>query len=171
MCQKLVELVDKQDERKMKVVADMHDRSMSVFESAIDRLSSSSRQVVSPIGHSCDQITLSSPKKDEWSITIDQPMADAMRSKQKLEVSDMKQMRIKVNGFTHHNRQLKVVHPDEPKRFITACVRDPAFDVAPNIYTEAATMERELIASVKTTTNKDGRLVGLYVMNAKPVEE
>ena len=83
----------------------------------------------------------------------------------------MKQMRIRVNGFTHHNRQLKVVHPDEPKRFITACVRDPAFDVAPNIYTEAATLERELIASVKTTTNKDGRLVGLYVMNAKPVEE
>ena len=168
---KLIELTDKLDERKLNAITEMHERSMNVLEHAINRLSSPSRQVVSPIGHSCDQIDLSSPIKDEWFTTIDHPMADAIRSTQKLEVSDMKQMCIKVDGFTHHNRQLKVVHPDDPNRFITARVRDPAFDEAPNIYTEAATMERKLNASVKTTTNKDGRLVGLYVMDAEPVEE
>ena len=179
---KLIELIDKLDERKLNVITEMHERdmnvitemhgrNMNVLERAINRLSSASRQVVSPVGHSCDQIDLSSPKKDEWLTTIDHPMADAIRSKQKLEVSDMKQMCIKVDGFSHHNRQLKVVHPDDPDRFITARVRDPAFNEAPNIYTEAATMEKELNASVKITTNKDGRLVGLYVMDARPVEE
>ena len=32
----------------------------------------------------------------------------------------MEDMLIVVDGFTHHNRQLKVSHPDAPGRFITA---------------------------------------------------
>ncbi len=75
---------------------------------------------------------------------------------------------VRVDGFTHHNRQLKVVHPQEPHRFVTAVVRDPVFEVTPNLYTEAAT-ERGLLEVRAKATMKDGRIQKLYVMDAKRV--
>ena len=96
------------------------------------------------------------------------PMADAIRERGKVEVSDMTEVRILVDGFTHYNRQLKVLHPDDPYRYITAEVRDPAFDETPNVYTEAATNKRFLDVKAKITL-KDGRIYRLYVMDAKPV--
>ena len=82
----------------------------------------------------------------------------------------MTMIRVTVDGFTHHNRQLKVIHPDEPNRFVTASVRDPAFDIAPNIYTEAATERRMLDVAAKVTL-KDGRIQRVYIMDATRVED
>ena len=81
----------------------------------------------------------------------------------------MEKMRIKVDGFTHHNKQLKVVHPKEPGRFVTAYVQDPAFADAPNVYTEAATNESWLDVTAKPTI-RDGRIHALYIMDATIAE-
>ena len=99
------------------------------------------QRAVTPIGPFCNQISL--PHKDRIT-EIDLPLADAIRSKGKLEVGDMEIMTVVVDGFTHHNRQLRILLPEMPGRYLTAYVRDPAFDTAPNIYTEAATRKSTL---------------------------
>jgi len=152
---KLLDVVNAMDERR-------HLETM-----AWTKLANSTRQIVSPVGRSCESLILTNPEKEQTE--IDTPMADAIRSSGKLEVSDMTTIRVTVDGFTHHNRQLKVVHPDEPTRFVTASVRDPAFDSAPNIYTEAATGRRMLEVSAKVTL-KDGRIQRMYIMDAVRVE-
>ena len=81
----------------------------------------------------------------------------------------MTKMRVKIDGFIYHNRQLKVVHPDEPNRFITAHVQDPIFENTPNVYTEAAIRQGTLDVTAKATL-KDGRIQKLYIMDAQYVD-
>ena len=131
------------------------------------RLVTPGRRLVSPVGPSCDRILL--PMDGEMT-EIDFPMAEVIRSKDKLEVGDMETFRIKVDGFTHHNRQLKLVHPSEPGRFITGHIRDPAFENAPNIYTDAATRQSWLRVAAKPTM-KDGRIQAIYIMDGAAIEE
>ena len=81
----------------------------------------------------------------------------------------METYRIKIDGFTHHNKQLKIAHPSEPGRFITGHVRDPAFEAAPNIYTEAATKQGWLSVTAKPTL-QEGQIKALYIMDATDAE-
>ena len=141
-------------------------RHIEVME--FHKLAHASRNAVRPIGHSCDKMVLRGSGSDQRT-EIDTPIADAIRSTLDYEVSDMERIRITVNGFTHHDRQLKIVDPDDPSRFIVAVVRDPAFDITPNIYTNAASYRSELDVSAKRMI-RGGRNHKLYIMDAKHVE-
>ncbi len=145
-----------------------HEEVMGIFDllERILPLAHAAKQSVSPVGRSCENMSISNGSGSN--MEVDVPMADAIREKGKVEVSDMTEVRISVDGFTHHNRQLKVLCPDDPYRYITAEVRDPAFDQTPNIYTDAAANKGFLDVKAKITL-KDGRVVRLYVMDAKPV--
>ena len=129
------------------------------------KLAGHGRRVVAPIGSSCESAAFTAGGQ---TTEVDLPMADAIRSGDILEVGDMETMQVKVDGFTHHNRQLKLLHNDAPGRFITGHVRDPAFESAPNVYTEAATNQGWLKVTAKPT-RKDGRLQALYIMDAEPI--
>ena len=158
---------DRHFDRLLSVVNAMDERRhLEVMDWA--KLFNPARQIVSPVGRSCECLLLTNARHEQ--AEIDTPMADVIRSRGKLEVSDMTMIRVTVDGFTHHNRQLKVIHPDEPNRFVTASVRDPAFDIAPNIYTEAATERRMLDVAAKVTL-KDGRIQRVYIMDATRVED
>lgn len=145
------------------VEANRHDEIMA----AIGTLANSTRQAVSPIGRSCDRMFFGNGEPGRTT-EVDAPMADAIRSRSKLKVVDMDTVLVRVDGLTHHNRQLKVAYPEEPKRFLTAVVRDPVFEVTPNVYTHAAT-EQGLLEVRAKATMKDGRIQKLYVMDAKRV--
>ena len=132
----------------------------------MQKLYATARQVVSPVGPSCDRLSL---QRDEEITEIDFPTAEAIRSRGKLEVGDMETFRVKIDGFTHHNKQLKIVHPSEQGRFITGHLRDPVFQSAPNIYTEAATKQGWLNITAKPTL-KEGRIQALYIMDATEAE-
>ncbi len=132
------------------------------------KLAHASRNAVRPIGHSCERIVFGGSGPDQRT-EIDIPIADAIRSTVNCEVGDMERIRITVNGFAHHDRQLKIVDPDDPSRFIVAVVRDPAFDITPNIYTNAASYRGELDVHAKRMI-RGGRNHKLYIMDAKPVE-
>ena len=153
--EQILDFLNKVDERR-------HEEIMGM-----QRLFDPSRNIVFPVGNSCGEMIFYTPNgKTE----IDIPIADAVRSKGKLEVGDMENIRVKVDGFTYHNQQLKVIHPKEPQRFISARVVDPVFLETPNIYTQAATMQNELSVTAKTTL-KDGRIHALHIMDAKTVED
>lgn len=152
--EKVIELLDRVDAR----------RHLEMLQ--LQKLAMAATQAVTPIGQSCNSIAFPQGGEDA---EIDLPLAEAIRSKGKVKVGDMERMRVKVDGFTHHNKQLKVVHPNEPGRFVTAYVQDPAFADAPNVYTEAATNESWLDVTAKPTI-KDGRIHALYIMDATIVE-
>lgn len=161
----LIRLLDNKDARQHSLLESMDARRhLEVLE--WQRLVLEACRVVSPVGPSCDRILL---PMDGETTEIDFPTAQAIRSKGKLEVGDMKTFKIKVDGFTHHNKQLKLVHPSEPGRFITGHVRDPAFEIAPNIYTDAATKQSWLSVKAKPTV-KDGRIQALYIMDGSEIE-
>lgn len=117
--------------------------------------------MVGPLGPSSETLTLEdgSGRKTE----IDVPMAQAMRSKEPLEVGEMTQMLVRVDGVTIHNRTLKVELEHQLGKYITAEVRDPTFDTAPNIYTDSL---GEFLMIDAKPTYRDGELVKLHIMNA-----
>ncbi len=141
------------------------ERIQNFMLGVLDRLQRPAVNAVAPVGPSVKAVGIRVPGRDLETL-VDEPMADAVRSKEKLDVGDMQQMRVRVDGIIHHNRQLKVEHPLESGAYITAQVRDPIFDGLPNIYTEAASMKGWLMVTAKPTY-RDGRLYGLYIMDAE----
>ena len=150
----LFRLLDKVDAR----------RHIEVLE--WQKLSAPARRVVTPVGHSCDRLLL---EMDGDTAEIDLPVAEAIRSRDNLEVGDMESFRIKIDGFTHHNKQLKIAHLSEPGKFITGHVRDPVFQADHNIYTDAAIKQGWLNVTAKPV-RKEGRIQALYIMDATEAE-
>lgn len=118
------------------------------------------RNAVSPVGKGCDCMQISD---DETSDTITPIMAEAIRTRGSVRMGEPEEMSVLVDGFIHRTRQLRVVHPDVPDRLVTAYVRDPAFAVAPNIYTEAAS-SRQRLRVLARDLRKGDRLVALEIM-------
>ena len=118
------------------------------------------RNAVSPVGKGCDCMQISD---DETSDTITPMMAEAIRTRGSVKIGEPKELSVLVDGFIHRSRQLRVVHPDMPGRLVTAYVRDPAFDVTPNIYTEAASSRKRLRVHARELRKGD-RLVALEIM-------
>lgn len=127
----------------------------------VDRLASTAAPIVAPVGRSCEALRISD---GTHTTEVDVPMAQAVRSKADLEVSDMVPMRIRVDGVVVHTRSLKVEDPSEPGRFVSAEVRDPAFTDGENIYTRSVTKFLDVQAKA---TYRDGRLFKLHIMDAK----
>ena len=120
-----------------------------------------------PIYGSCNRIFL---EDDEDILEIDRSMADAIRSWGQHEVGELNDIVIRVDGFTHHNRQLKIVFPNEPNRFVTSRVLDPLFRAVPNLYTEAATNQNSLLVDARANF-KNGRIVLLEILRAAPLPD
>jgi hypothetical protein len=98
-------------------------------------------------------------------LSVDVPMADAIRAKTVPEFSDIEKMTLLVDGFSHHSKTLKVERPDEPGKFMNAVIKDPAFDEVPNIYTQSAEAKSRISAAVKLA-RKNGKLEQIYILDA-----
>lgn len=129
------------------------------------------RSAVSAVGRSANTVAFRGGEDGSVETVIDVPMADAIRSSEKLEVGDMEQFVVRVDGLIHHGRQLKIEHPDEPNHFISAEVRDPAFSEPDNVYLQAMNVMGRLEVTAKPTRKQDGRLHRLYIMDAKAVPD
>lgn len=130
---------------------------------AVDKLAPQTRESVTPIGKTASTLAITA-QDGALTTTIDEPMADAIRSKEDDEVGDTQNMTIKVDGIIHHSRQLKIEHPEIEGKYITAEVRDPVFDSFPNKYSEAAASLSELSVTAKPTY-RNGELHKIYVMD------
>ena len=139
------------------------DKWRQTFVEIVEKLAPAAKQAVLPIGKGAHVLRLAGPEPGQIS-EIDEPMADAIRSKENDEVGDMEIMTIKVDGITHDNRQLKIVHPTIENKFLTAEVRDPNFDNFPNVYTDAASNLGELKVQAKPMY-RAGELHRIYIMD------
>lgn len=160
------QLEDRERER-IAYYEDRH-REREMWFRVVETLKPSAKDAVAPVGPSCDKMTVGT-RMLEHATTVDLPMADAVRARGELQVSEMAPMRIRVDGFTLHNNQLKIEDPSTPNRYVNASIRDPAFAQIPNIYTETASHGGWLDVQAKSTY-KEGQLKTVYVFDAKPVE-
>ena len=104
--------------------------------------------------------------QDEFGLEDDVPMAEAVRSNGKHAAGDMETPVLRVDGIVHHNRHLKVLHPDHAGRFVTAAFRDPKIGDFPNVYTDAASTLGWLKADAKVSQRKTNEIHTIYIVNA-----
>jgi hypothetical protein len=128
----------------------------------LDKVKAPATGIVSPLGESSATVSFVAPAKG-LTTAVDIPMAEAVRSKEPLEVGDMETMRIRIDGLTKHSHRATVERAEEPGRFIPAEVRDPAFEQRPNAYTRALEADNEIMVHA-TPTYRAGVLHRLYVM-------
>lgn len=154
LVEKLLAASERADERR-------HREQMKVYDLLSHQWAyDAARNAISPVGRGCDCMQI---LDDETSDTITPMMAEAIRTRGSVKIGEPRELSVLVDGFIHRTRQLRVVHPDMPDRLVTAYVRDPAFDVAPNIYTEAASSRKRLRVHARDLRKGD-RLIALEIM-------
>lgn len=127
-----------------------------------DRLGGAAAQAAAPVGPSVRDAGVKVGSSE--ATVIDEAMADAIRAKGEIDVSDLQTMTLVTDGFSHHGRSLRVEHPFEPGRYLSASVKDPLFDQIPNQYTEAASKCASIIVRAKAAY-RAGQLERLYIMD------
>lgn len=130
--------------------------------SLVNKLVLPAIRAVAPIGPSVDQLKLNGSRAP--ALLIDLPTADAIRSKGELEVTDLRPIDLRVDGFVHHSKKLNVENPEQPGSYISADVRDPVFDVVPNVYTQAAASQSTIRVQAKLGY-RAGILERIYIMD------
>ena len=129
------------------------------------KLANHASRVVEPVGRSCDEMSITS--EDDETIDFDSIDADAIRFNVTHRMGALNEIQLEIDGFTSHNRQLKVKNPEFPDRFVTAYVRDPAFNTSPNVYTIAATHRANLRVLARVARNKsNGSIRAIYIYKA-----
>lgn len=132
------------------------------FLALVDKLKPAAQDIVAPVGRSAGTLSIGSGPTP--SVVVDEPMADAIRSKDEIEVLDMEEMTFRIDGILRHNRQLKVEFADAPGKFFAADVRDPIFEVDGNAYISAFVGNTPVTVQAKKAL-KNGELHRIYVMN------
>jgi hypothetical protein len=126
------------------------------------RLRDASQQAAAPIGPSAANMNFSIGRSP--STEIDIAMADAIRAGGVLEVGDLQEMILRVDGFRDHDRKLWVHHPQLEGRYIAADVKDPIFEAAENVYARAAAMKATINVKAKPVF-RSGELERIYIMD------
>lgn len=135
---------------------------LDALSTLVSRLAIPAIRAVHPIGPSVDKFRLNGTAAP--ALLVDLPTADAIRAKGELEVTDLRPIDLRVDGFVHHNRKLNVENPEAPGSYISADVRDPIFEQVPNIYTEAAASQSVIRVQAKLGY-RAGILERIYIMD------
>lgn len=149
---------DKSEERMLAE----QDKWRNLLVRLIEREGRPAIEAVSAIGPSVRKLTLSTPTSQKT--IIDEPMADAVRAKGEVEVSDLRTMSLKADGWIYHSRTLSVEHPDHNGKYISAKVRDPIGEEEPNVYADAARNKATITVQAKTA-HRDAVLDSIYIMD------
>lgn len=143
-------------------------QSQSRFLETIDHLASGLKTAAinstQPIGRSCTQSNFLTIN-NKVILAIDEPMAEVIRSKDKLEVEDMKSYNclVKAINIETGSAQLQVEGSDS---LLHAAINDPILHEVGNVYTSALHNHSELVVNAKATS-KNGKINKLFVSDAK----
>ncbi len=158
---------------KLNAVVDLYERinqdradERRHVENVIDKLNPHARQVVYPIGKSSDNMVL---EYNGETTNIDLPIADSIRSKERLEVGEMETIETTIDGIFLSQKQIKIPHPTEIGKYTIGRVSDPVFLDTPNIYTDALSNQKPVKLTAKIRKNQNGIIKDIYVLNAEPI--
>lgn len=155
------QLDDRQKERQ-EIYADRK-REREFIIQLIESVRPSARDVVGPLGGTASSLYLGR-KFDERLVEIDEPMAEAVRSKDAIDIGDVEQIQVRIDGLTKHSSRGSIERLDEPGRFIPVEIRDPRFAMPDNPYFNAFQSGEPLVISARAAL-REGVIVRLYVMD------
>lgn len=127
-----------------------------------DRLAPTARDIVDPVGRSASSMAIDGASRKPSAI-IDEATADAIRSKEEIELQENAEFTLRVDGIIRHSRTIKAEFIDKPGDFVSADVRDPEFDSVPNSYTDALSSGMPITVRARPAL-RAGSLFKLYVM-------
>jgi hypothetical protein len=133
----------------------------------VDKLAPTAREIVEPVGRSASLLSVGGAKVDGVA-TVDEATADAIRSKDEIELQENTEFTLRLDGIIRHSRVIKAEFLDAPGEYVTADVRDPEFDVVPNSYTEALGSGNPIVVRARPAL-RSGQLFKLYVMEVVKV--
>ena len=135
-------------------------RLISILENL--RMTNAARGAVSAVDSEDKKIFLDD--HENGTAEIDKSLADAVANA-RTSPSTLENLVLKVDGFSRSSKSLKVVHPEDPNRYLTAYVTDPYFGSASSPYLEAATDGGELYVVARVVRHGD-EIVKLYILDA-----
>lgn len=142
-----------------------HEASTAAWQRTLlelaDKLAPAARQIVEPVGRTASVLRIGDATSG---VEIDEPTADAIRSKEDTELTDKEEIVATVDGFIRRSKTLKLIMDDGS--YQTAEVRDPSFDVEPNIYIEALGSGDPLKLTIRTAL-RSGKVYKIYVLEAE----
>ena len=159
---RIAELKEQSDKRKDDMILQLAQNEHEAHMELLQRTINPAQDTLAPVDRSCDTMSVIN---GEQTSEFDAATAFAVRSNKQLEVGPMETVLVKVDGLIRNNKQLKVFHPDEPNRIVTAYVRDPSFDIEPNVYLKAM-LNREKITISCKVARKDGKIQRIYILDA-----
>lgn len=127
----------------------------------LQRLGPAAAQAVAPIGRSAHRLGFSTDNNPP--IEVDEETADALREHGEVEIGDLREFVLRVDGFTFHTRKLSIEHPDR-NGYMLADVQDPIFNETSNPYTIAAERKALIRVMAKPGYRAD-RLEKLFIMD------
>ena len=149
---------DKSEQRTVEAL----DRARSDAMALAERLATPAGNAVAPVGPSARSVSFATGASLRH--VVDEPMADAIRARGELEVSDLMTLTLTADGWVYHSRTLSVHHPERPGRFIQAKVRDPLGDEDGNVYADAGRDKATIVVQGKIA-RRAGEIEGIYIMD------
>jgi len=133
------------------------------IENIADNSRGAARDSVEPIGYSAARIEQHSQTRIV--LQLDQPVADALRSKEELQVTDSTTYFGKIVEADKTKKSCRVMLDGQEKP-ISARINDPVIENTGNIYTHALDQDLRVKIEAKATVKND-EIKMLYISNAQ----
>jgi hypothetical protein len=128
----------------------------------LDKSLSFAKDIVAPIGDSCETLEIGSNVGNRTILNIES--AEKIRALKDIQITELKDYKIRIDGLVIHNRRLQVELVGNPGFYVPAEVRDPVYDELPNPYMEAIQAQRIIVVKAKAEL-KAGEIKKLYIMS------
>lgn len=138
------------------------ERERDFLLQVLNQLSPHAAKVATPIGSDSDLMRLRRPGRKE-ATEISVPEAQAIRSKDPIEIGDPRVMDMRIDGLIKHTNKGLVELIDDPGNYVPVEIRDPLFILTPNPYIEAMNHDR-MVRVNAVPAYKSGDLFKIYIM-------
>lgn len=140
-------------------------RILDTVDRLVEQTAAPLREMAAPVGRTVKSIEHF--KGTDESVVVDQPVAEALRSREEVVIGEVITMRgrIKAVDTVKGTGKILIEGQDRP---IKVQITDPILTVPNNVYTHALDSQAEVEVSAKPLS-KSGTLATLFVSDAKPI--
>lgn len=139
------------------------DRLAATIEKMAEELRPSARQAISPVGVSCETISIIDTQTKQCYGTLNQEDKNAVATLTEKELTGIREFTVTLSEMDKEKATCKVTLPDIEHR-LNAIIADPAFEMPNNDYFTAFVSGKALTIQGKATI-KNSEISKLYIMN------
>lgn len=138
---------------------------VGIAHKLIDANQSAVREALYPVGKTCSSLQIGDT--EAGAPIIDAATADAIRSKEDLQVQEAKLYQGNIDSITKHTKSCKIeLHGDEG-HYTSGKITDPDIINAENVYTRALNEDKPIEFTAQALITEDGTVKRLYISSAE----